>query len=421
MLPDSIDPGPKSESIWYISKYLAKPGNSGRGSRGYYLLQELSLLGYQVAAIVSDSNHLVQSPKLSNKLLKEKVNGVDFLWVRTIKYRNANSIKRILSWLHFDVSLLTIPKGALPTPSVIIASSLSLTSILPAFLLSKIYGARLVFEVRDIWPLTLVEEGGFSPKNPLIKILAAVERFGYLAADAVVGTMPNLSEHVKNVSRSKAPIFCVPMGYATTMLEADGMLPPEFKKANIPKNRLLVGYAGTVGTTNALENLFECAAEIEKEEEIHFVIVGGGNLLSHYLSQYSSLTNVTFLGAIPQDSVQSVLQQFDVLYLSTFPSKVWDFGQSLNKLIDYMLSGKPILASYSGFPSMVNESNCGTFVPAGDSKELAKELRKLAKLDPIELESMGMRGREWLINNRSFPKMALDYEQILFPKLSQES
>lgn len=57
--------------------------------------------------------------------------------------------------------------------------------------------------------------------------------------------------------------------------------------------------------------------------------------------------------------VQSVLSHADVLYLSTFNSKVWNYGQSLNKLIDYMVAARPIIASYSGYRSMVDESGAG--------------------------------------------------------------
>ena len=56
------------------------------------------------------------------------------------------------------------------------------------------FKTKLVFEVRDIWPLTLTEEGGFSSLNPLIIILRAIELVGYRFSDLVVGTMPGLKK-----------------------------------------------------------------------------------------------------------------------------------------------------------------------------------------------------------------------------------
>lgn len=415
MYHDSMSSSQVPTAVWYISKYLAPPRRSGVGTRGFMLLRELASLGHPVIAFASDSNHLVPTPELQSRYLVEHIDGVEFYWIRTMKYRSVRSVKRILSWLHFDLALLALPLRKAPRPSVIVVSSLSLTSILVGILLSRRYHSRLVFEIRDIWPLTLTEEGGFNPNNLLIRLLSAVERWGYRSSDAIVGTMPNLQEHVSEVSSSPKPVFCVPMGYEASQLEPISELPQQYLNAEIPTGRFLVGYAGTVGATNALETLFKCAVQMQNDASIHFVIVGGGDLLESYLNQYATLPNVTFVGKVPREHVHAVLSEFDVLYLSTFPSTVWKYGQSLNKLIDYMLSGKPIVASYSGFPSMINEADCGTFVPAGDSSSLESEFRRLAGLDRADLQKAGDRGRNWILANRSYPVLAKAYEEILFP------
>ena len=54
----------------------------------------------------------------------------------------------------------------------------------------------MVFEIRDIWPLTLVEEGKYSRLNPIYCVLRLLELCGYKYADLIVGTMPNLKQHV---------------------------------------------------------------------------------------------------------------------------------------------------------------------------------------------------------------------------------
>ena len=121
---------------------------------------------------------------------------------------------------------------------------------------------------------------------------------------------------------------------------------------------------------------------------------------------------------MPKREVQGVLDQFDVLYFATHPSAVWDYGQSLNKLIDYMLAGKPVIGSYSGFPSMIDEAESGVFVPAGDVRALVAEFRRFADLSKAEREAMGRRGAEWVREHRTFAQLAADYEEILFPKLT---
>jgi glycosyltransferase involved in cell wall biosynthesis len=85
----------------------------------------------------------------------------------------------------------------------------------------------------------------------------------------------------------------------------------------------------------------------------------------------------------------------------------------LNKVIDYMIAGKPIIASYSGYPSMINEAQCGVFVPAEDMAALRHAIYEYQKMPKEQLQAIGARGREWLLNNRSYGKLAQDYLEVL--------
>ena len=65
------------------------------------------------------------------------------------------------------------------------------------------YSSKLVFEVRDIWPMVLVENGGFSKFNPFVIGLQVIEWLGYKFSDEIVGTMPRLDIHVEKVINAK--------------------------------------------------------------------------------------------------------------------------------------------------------------------------------------------------------------------------
>jgi len=149
------------------------------------------------------------------------------------------------------------------------------------------------------------------------------------------------------------------------------------------------------------------------ESHIHFLVVGDGDLRETYRARYGHLPNLTFAPKVPKAMVPSVLSRCDLLYFAVHPSKVWQYGQSLNKLIDYMMAGKPVLASYTGYPSMVNEANCGSFVPANERDALQAEIRRYAAMPASEREAMGRRGREWLLQHRRYPKLAQDYLALM--------
>ena len=79
---------------------------------------------------------------------------------------------------------------------MIIVSSLSILTLLNGLYLKRKYNCKLIFEIRDIWPLSAIEFGGFDKKNIFIKLLKFVEYLGYKYSDHIVGTMPNLGKHV---------------------------------------------------------------------------------------------------------------------------------------------------------------------------------------------------------------------------------
>lgn len=394
--------------IWYISKY-ATPLKYGFGSRHFCLAREFNKLGYQSVMICSDSNHLAQIPEFENVYTREVVDGIETWWLKTIRYKGAGSLRRILSWIDFELKLLLMPTKKIARPDVVISSSLSLLTILNGYLFKKRFKCRLIFEVRDIWPLTIIEEGGFKSWNPFVMFLAWVEKFGYRNADIIVGTMPNLAEHVKITCGEELNCHCVPFGYDPDLYDEQEPLPEGYEECYIPKNKFIVGYAGSIGLTNALEPLLECALKMKDNHHIHFLLLGDGDLLDQYKARVAGLKNIHFVPKVKKSQVQMFLRHCQVLYFSVHDSKVWRYGLSLNKLIDYMLAAKPIIASYSGYPSMVNEAHCGTFVSAKDVSALAETISEYEQMSKDQLDEIGKRGREWLLMNRPYEKIALEY------------
>ena len=242
-------------------------------------------------------------------------------------------------------------------------------------------------------------------------LLAWTEKFGYRKADVIIGTMPNLSEHVEEVTGNPVNCHCIPFGYDPEIYSHPQSLTDGYEERYIPVNKFIVGYAGSIGRTNALETLIDCAMEMKEVDDIHFLLLGDGDLLNDYRAKVSGIRNITFAPKMNKSQVQSVLSHCHVLYLSVMDSKVWRYGLSLNKLIDYMTAAKPIIASYNGYPSMINEAQCGVFIPANDVSALKKTIYEYAQMTTDQLNSIGQRGKVWLLKNRPYSKIALEYSK----------
>ena len=399
--------------IWIISKY-ASSKELGFESRIFALARRFVKIGNTVKVITSDSNHFGIYPQYKKVYNFEK-EGVDVLRIKTFKYKKTASIRRILSWLDFEWKLFFAPLNKLQKPDVIIVSSLSLITILSGIRLKRKYNAKLVFEIRDIWPLTLVEEGGYKSSNPFVKILGAIEKYGYKKSDLIVGTMPNLKEHVENVTGIyNSNCVCVPFGFDSSFYSYLKVDPENFgRKYKIPKNKFIIGYAGSIGITNGLDSFIKCAKKMSNDSRIIFALLGDGDSKANYIKETYRLENIIFVPKVKREEVASFLALCNILYFSSLKSKIWEYGWSPNKLIDYMMSEKPVLASYSGYQSMINEAGSGFFIPAEDTDAIKSKLEEILLINSCDLALMGKNGKNWIVNNRDWDVVTKNYNDLI--------
>lgn len=396
-------------NIWFISKYGSIPQYAKAPPRLYFIARESVKLGNTAQFIISDANHLSNFPDTEEIYNDVFQDGVNIRWIKTRKYNKTASSGRILSWLNFEWKLFSMKLKEMSRPDVVVVSSLSIFTVLYGYYLKKRFHAFLVFEIRDIWPLTMTAEAGFSKWHPLVLFIGMIEKFGYRKADLVVGTMPRLDLHIKNILGYERPFFCSPLGFEPSNYTKESVK-QENPFLNIaPVGKVIVGYAGSMGITNALGPFIETIKLLHKNEHIYFLLVGEGDLKETFENQLREFNNVTFLPRINQHEVKYFLDVCDILYLSTHHSKVWAYGQSMNKVVEYMLAAKPIIASYSGYPSMINEAHCGLFVNSTDAEDLKNVIVKFAEMSEEERLQMGRNGRDWVWVHRSYSLLAKEY------------
>ncbi len=397
----------KKLMVWCISKY-ASPPKYGVGARLFYIASEFNNLGLEVLLISSNANHLSNYPNSEKVYNFEKYNKLNHLWIKTYKYTRSASLKRFISWIDFEHKLFKFKNSKYKKPDVVIISSLSLLTILYGIYLKKIYDCKLVFEIRDIHPLTLTEEFRVSKWNPMVMFLGLIEKIGYKKADLVVGTMPNLKKHVHELVGKDKEVFHSPLGIHETWSNdiigsnvVDSLFPTE--------GQFIVGYAGSMGISNALDAFVEAIKELSEIKDVFFVMVGDGDLKDLYIEKLSRLNNIKIGPKISQTEIPYFLSKCDLLYLSTHESKIWEYGQSMNKLIDYMMAGKPVVASYSGYQSMLNEADSGVFVPSGDVQSIVKAIKFFKDMNLDERRIYGSRGKIWVEENHNYKNLALKY------------
>jgi glycosyltransferase involved in cell wall biosynthesis len=406
-----------AKTLWYISQYSI-PSKYGMGTRHFYLSEEFIKRDWKVSVISASYNKFFEAankfPPSTSTYNFEDINGVNVCWVKGMKYKKNEGIGRIISWLIFTWRLFFLPLKKFSKPDVIILSSLSLPPIIAAYYYKKRFNCKLIFEIRDIWPQTLIDVGKYSPKNPLIRVLGWMEKLAYTKADHITATMPAADRHIRKVISKDFKFKCIPQGISNDQIFSGEKLEDNFVKKYIPQEGFIIGYAGTLGKSNALETIVEAVKEISKTQpDIHLVFLGEGPYKSELVKLAEGFTSISFAPKIPKNKVGSFLENCTVLYDSVKSVPLYDYGLSRNKWMDYMLSGKPMLVSYTGYLSLINEADCGIVVPSEDKEFLIAAIKNMYNMSREDLLNMGKRGREFVIENRTFEKLADQYLKIL--------
>lgn len=390
----------KNKTIYIINQYASTP-EYGIGGRHYSFSKYLTELGHNVFLIMSSSNHLLHHRKqLDGDFLVEQDGKLNLVWIRTNDYSIASSRTRVFNWFKFSVNLTKLPSIINERPDVILYSSPSLLGYLGAYRLSKVHQAKLIFEVRDIWPLTLCQLGGFSRINPLIVALQLIEDFAYKSADSVISNLPNAVEHMVKRGLARDKFNWIPNGFSHSDYYSQEKLSEEYL-SSLTSDNLIIGYCGTIGKANAID-VFIDAAEILKSENVRFIVVGSGSEYNNIKARIdrAHLKNVTIMPSVKKTQVSKVIEKFDVCYLGWHDKELYKYGIAANKLSEYMLSKKPILHSYSGKMDPVLEYDCGISVEAQNPSAVADAVMKLKAMTNPERDRMGKNG--YLVASKLF-------------------
>lgn len=393
----------KNKHITIINQYIGSPYH-GMEYRHYYLAKNLIEQGYKVTLISGSYSHLFSSPpKVKLTITKEIIDGIEYLWIKVPKYKSSKSIGRIWNMLYFNWKLHFLKDI---TPSHIIVSSPSLFPVKVAKNLAKKFHTKFLFEVRDIWPQTLIELSNLDPMHPLIKFMEHYEKFAYKKADKVISLLPMAKEHFQKKGMREDKFVYLPNGIEVEEIKSVSL--PQDMSEKIPIDKFIVAYSGTVGIANNLEYLVDVANALKDNIDIHFIVLGQGGEKQRLqdLVKHLGLENITFLDPIKKEAVASFLNQIDVAFISLLPEKLFRFGVSPNKVFDYMYAKKPILWAIEAGNNLVEDAECGISVPLNDVVALKESILRLKESGEDVLDELGQNGYNFVHTHHSYKMLA---------------
>jgi glycosyltransferase involved in cell wall biosynthesis len=109
----------------------------------------------------------------------------------------------------------------------------------------------------------------------------------------------------------------------------------------------------------------------------------------------------------------ALLELVDACFIGWQKKALYRFGISPNKVLDYMMAGKPIIQAAAEGNDLVSLSNCGLTVPSENPSAIAAAVKELMNYPLSEREAMGLRGRQYVQLHHDYAHLARRYLEIL--------
>lgn len=399
-------------NILLINHYAGSP-HHGMEYRPYYFAREWVRLGHQVTIVAASYSHLrSRNPPCGGLSTVELIDGIRYIWLRTPAY-SGNGMRRILNMLLFLAQLLmhwsVVVRAA--RGGAVVASSTYPLDVVVGSRIAGGAGAKLIYEVHDLWPLSPIELGRMSPRHPFIRVMQWAEEFAYRNVDCVISMLPLAESHMRKHGLAQGKFHYIPNGIDPAQWTRTESFLPEIHQTVLStcraQKRFLIGYAGAFGLANDLATVVH-AAKLLAESPVTFIFVGQGpeknNLQA--LARRLNISNVTFLPAVSRADVPSVLSAMDALIITLRRTSLFRFGISPNKLLDYMMAGRPVIHAIDAGNDLVAESGCGLSIPPGDPAAIAAAALELMHMSQAGRDAMGRAGRRYVEANHEYGDLA---------------
>lgn len=385
--------------IWIINPYAGAP-NYGMEYRHYYLGYEFVKKGYDVYIITSTSSHLLfNKPNVNKKINHEIIDGINYIWLKTLNYKKSTSIMRFLSIFHYTI---IVKKIKINKPDIIIFSPTLIIPYLTLIGYKKKYNAKFIYEIKDVWPEALIEVANLSKYNPLTLLINYLDKKICKNSDYIVSLLPNIYLKLKNYGINENKIKFIPNGVTCNNIDSNN-------EKLINNNKFVVGYAGSLGIMNAMKYFIEAAKELSDNKDIIFVIYGNGSEKEILENSCKGYDNILFYDSVSLSEINEKIKEFDICYIGWENKKIYEYGISANKLFTYMLAGKPIIHSVNSFNDPVKESGCGISVEAANVEKIKEAIILTKNISIDERIKMGEKGKEYVIKNHNYVKLAEKY------------
>jgi glycosyltransferase involved in cell wall biosynthesis len=410
--------------VLYISQYYP-PEACAPASRVDGLTREWVKAGVEASVLTGFPNHpegIVHAEYRKpwrRGFYREEREGVKVY--RTWLYPSANRRLwgRAANFASFALSAALVGSCVAPRNGVVIATSPQILVGLTGWLTGTVRFVPWVFEVRDLWPESLVGVGQTTADSLLYRSVGQIANFLYRHAAHIVVDGDWKRRHLIGQGVEEARISVIRNGVE----EGFGLDPDsgpalsarlQLRKVLGLSNEFVLLYAGTLGMAHGLETLLQAAERLKGCDDIVFLLMGAGAERDQLcqLIERLRLSNVRILDKQPRERIPAFLAAADACLIPLRNQEIFKTAIP-SKLFEAMAAGKPAILGVEGeAKEILLASQSGLAVRPEDPEAMVAAILRLRN-EPLFGQALGRNGRQAVLEKYLRPTQAAKYLNVL--------
>ncbi len=388
-----------------------------------YLYNDIALglveNGFDVVVLTTTPHYNLLQSELENHPLSKKIfglyfvsyfNGIQVYHIPLKKYKS--TLKRIISFVYWHIASLILGL-TLKRVNFVLSPSPPLSIGFISSLISKIKGAKAIYNVQEIYPDLLINQGNLK-SSLVIYLLRKFEKIIYNNSDAVVTIDNVFYSMILPRFRDSRKLHVIPNFVDTDLykpLNNKQLLPEIFGEDN---KKIKILYAGNIGFFQDWDPVLYAAKELSGEN-IEFWIIGEG-VQKEFLEKEvcdHNLTNIRIFPYQRRELIPIINNYADIHFIAInkkmeqegFPSKVYTIMACAKPLIVVTGEKTPLYNFLKG-------KNCAELITNDRNVNFTCTIRKLANDEKLRKE-LGLNGYNEIINNYSKKVVVSNYANLL--------
>ena len=380
--------------------------------KGLVFARALVKQGFEVEVVTGFPNYPGGKiyPGFKLKLFqREFIDGVKITRLPLYPSHGQSGIGRVFNYVSFAAASLFYGVLFAKRPDVIYAYHPPLTVGIAASIIRFFRRVPVLYDIQDMWPDTLKATGMFS-NDKLLGVVSKVCDWVYRHVDKLVVLSPGFKKVLIERGVPEDKIEVIYNWCAEEQITASAETPISFSD----NARFRILFAGNMGKAQALDAVLDAAYTLQsRSRPVEFIFLGGGVEVDALkrIAIEKSLTNVTFLPAVPMAEVGGYLKAADALLVHLKKDPLFKITIP-SKTQAYMAVGRPLLMAVDGDAAeLVKQSGCGVVVESENVDSLVSGVELLLNSSAEELALMSQKGHDFYRKHLSLDQGVLKFSK----------